>query len=147
MQITTTAISDINTDTNDTASDATTDIANITDDITQITPSQPSSPTPTDIYHFIEQRLLSLDPLATMALRTLNYHDNFHPHFFPPDKEGGFGKTLYKVSPPGGDVETDELALVFFGEICSSSYGTAMSAKGNHYVGTPEYPKVRNTHS
>ena len=88
---------------------------------------------------------LSKNDLDRLFVRSAVLY-NFHPHFFPPDKDGGFGKTLFKVTPPGGDVDTDELGLVFFGEICSSAYGTAMSAKGNHYVGTPEYPKVRNTH-
>jgi hypothetical protein len=138
-------INDIDTeltaDTNDT-------IFDINDDIINADPtgSRPSSPTASDdIYHFIEQRLLSLDPVTTMALGSLNYDDHYHPHYFPPEKEGGFGKTLYKKSLPSTEVDADELGLVFFGEICSSLYGTAISAKGNHYAGTTENPKVCTT--
>lgn len=112
--------------------------------------SQPESPTSKDdIYNFIEQRLLSLDPVTTMALGNLNYYEHFFPHYMAPEKEGGFGKTLYKRSPPRAsdsdseDVDADELGLVFFGEVCSSTYGTAITAKGNHYGGTRENPKVR----
>jgi hypothetical protein len=47
---------------------------------------------------------------------------------------------LYKISK---DDDADELGLVFFGEICPSAYGTAISAKGNHYAGSAENPKVR----
>ena len=91
---------------------------------------------------------LMLDPKMTMALGNLTYHADFHPHFFSPDKEGNFGKTLYKKSPPNKESEDgsgsagDELGLVFFGEVCPSVYGTAITAKGNHYVGSPKYPKV-----
>ena len=73
-----------------------------------------------------------------MALRRLTYHEDFHPHYFPPEKEGSFGKTSYKSSKN----DADELGLVFFKEICPSAYGTAISAKGNHYVGSVENPKV-----
>ena len=102
-----------------------------------------SSSTINDVYNFIENRLISLDPEMTMALGNLTYHSNFHPHYFPPEKEGGFGKTLYKKTLPDGKNEADELGLVFFGEICPSIYGTAITAKGNHYAGSPKYPKVR----
>ena len=84
-----------------------------------------------------------------MALGNLNYYEHFFPHYMAPEKEGGFGKTLYKRSPPRAsdsdseDVDADELGLVFFGEVCSSTYGTAITAKGNHYGGTHENPKVR----
>ena len=101
-----------------------------------------------ELYNFIENRLLTLDPKMTMALGKLTYHTDFHPHYFPPDKEGNFGKTLYKKSTPikvaedGSETSSDELGLVFFGEICSSVYGTAIYAKGNHYAGSPKFPKV-----
>jgi hypothetical protein len=98
-----------------------------------------------DIYDYIEKRLLSLDPEMTMALGRLTYHTDFHPHYFPPEKEGGFRKTLYKRTLTDGKDEANELGLVFFGEICSSVYGTAITAKGNHYVGSPKFPKVRFT--
>src|ERR1700678_3787729 len=119
----------------------------ISDDTTQadpmpdVTDSRAVSPSANnDVYSFIKQRLLSLDPLTTMALGRLSYHDNFYPHYFPPEKEGSFRKTLYKISK---DDDADELGLVFFGEICPSAYGTAISAKGNHYAGSAENPKVR----
>jgi hypothetical protein len=97
-----------------------------------------------DLYEFVKKRMTNLDPFSTMALGQLTYHTDFHPHYTPPDKEGGFGKTLYKRSPLADGVEGEELGLVFFGEVCSSIYGTAISAKGNHYAGTAENPKVRN---
>lgn len=128
---------ELTADTNDTISDS--DNAPTYDN----TGSRSASQAPTtsdDIHHFIQERLLSLDSFTTMALGTLNYYEHFNPHYIPPDKEGGFGKTLYKKAPP---IEDDELGLVFFGEICPSTYGTAISAKGNHYVGTAENPKVR----
>ena len=100
-----------------------------------------------DLYDFIEKRLLSLDPEMTMALGSLTYHTDFHPHYFPPEKEGAFGKTLYKRTLTDGKDEADELGLVFIGEICPSVYGTAISAKGNHYVGTTKNPKVCLDHS
>ena len=87
-----------------------------------------------DLYDYIEKRLLSLDPNMTMALGSLTYHSDFHPHFFPPEKDGGFGKMLYKRSLTDGKDEADVLGLVFIGEICPSTYGTAISAEGNHYV-------------
>lgn len=132
-------------DTTDTLSDTTENQreAKIIDDALG---SRPHSPTADDISHFIEQRLLSLDPQTTMALGTLEYHENFHPHYIPLEKEGNFGKTLYRKLPVSEelDVEADELGLVFFGEICSSLYGTAITAKGNHYAGSPENPMVSN---
>lgn len=101
-----------------------------------------------NLYNFIKNRLLTLDPEMTMALGHIAYHTDFHPHYFPPDKEGNFGKTLYKKTLPnkvgedGSETAGDELGLVFFGEVCESGYGTAISAKGNHYAGSPKYPKV-----
>jgi hypothetical protein len=124
-------------------------IDNFPDDVNQadapaeITGSLPDSPTASDdIYKFIEQRLLSLDTFSTMALGTLTYQEHFHPHYFPPEKDGSFGKTLYKRSLPSDKGDAAELGLVFFGEVCPSAYGTAISAKGNHYAGTAERPKV-----
>jgi hypothetical protein len=137
------------TDTVDTISDSTDNFkeADVTDNIAA---SRPVTPTTNDIIHFIKQHLLSLDPLTTMALGSLEYRHNFHPQYIPPEKDGNFGKTLYRKceSPLADDeeVDADELGLVFFGEICSSLYGTAISAKGNHYAGNPENPKVRNNH-
>ena len=148
------------TDTNDTLSDTneidteltayTSNTLSDIDDIIQTDPTEPQhdpgSPTSVeDVYHFIEQRLLSLDPFTTMGLGSLDYHVHYHPHYIRPEKEGGFGKTLYKKSPVGTEIDTDELGLVFFGEVCSSAYGTAISAKGNHYAGTAENPKVRTS--
>jgi hypothetical protein len=107
--------------------------------------SRTGSPfTTDDLTHFMERRLLSIDPFTTMALGKLTYHMDFHPHYVPPDREGGFGKTLYKMSRPNENVEGEELGLVFFGEVCSSLYGTAITAKGNHYAGTSDNPKVRS---
>jgi hypothetical protein len=64
----------------------------------------------------------------------------------PPEKDGGFGRTLYQKLPAHdmeeAGVRVDELGLVFFGEVCPSLYGTAITANGNNYVSTPEYPKV-----
>lgn len=117
---------------------------NTTNDIAD-SESRPNTPTSDDICHFIEQQLLSLDPLATMALGMLEYHSNFYPEYVNPEKEGSFGKTLYKKSPPGQE-SADELGLVFFGEVCSSFYGTAITAKGNHYIGNPGNPKVSKNH-
>jgi len=142
---------ELTADTNDATLDT---IDNISDDInladTQVDTTGPIPDSPTisdDIYHFIEQRLLSLDSHSTMALGTLTYHEDFHPHYFPPEKEGGFGKTLYKTSPASdkSNADSEELGLVFFGEVCPSAFGTAISAKGNHYAGTPENPKVRTS--
>ena len=78
---------------------------------------QPESTTARDnIYHFIVQHLLSLDPLTTMALGNLDYNKHFHPpHFISPEKECRFGKTLYKRSPPSEskseelEIDTDKL--------------------------------------
>lgn len=103
-----------------------------------------------NVYNFIKNRLLTLDPETTMALGHIAYHIDFHPHYFqvPPDKEGHFGKTLYQKKTPnrvaddGSETAGDELGLVFFGEVCDSGYGTAISAKGNYYAGPPKYPKV-----
>ena len=73
-------------------------------------------------------------------------HSTFHDlpfHSFPSLlKEGSFGKTLYKRTRPSDEGDAAELGLVFFGEVCPSTYGTAISAKGNHYAGTAEKPKV-----
>jgi len=130
-------------DTNDERSDTISDDANHTDAPASITGSLPDSPTASnDIYQFIEHRLLSLDTFSTMALGTLTYHEDFHPHYFPPEKDGSFGKTLYKRTRPSDEGDIAELGLVFFGEVCPSAYGTAISAKGNHYAGTAEKPKV-----
>jgi hypothetical protein len=125
------------TDTIETISDT---IDNSSDDPAANIIDSPS--TGDDLYDFIQKALLSLDPIMTMALGKITYHTHFHPHYSPPEKEGGFGKTLYKKSPPNKDIEPDELGLVFFGEVCPSIYGTAISAKGNHYAGSPKHPKV-----
>src|SRR5271168_4292796 len=69
-----------------------------------------SPPANDDVYSFIKQHLLSLKPLTTMALGRLSYHDNFYPHYFPPEKEGSFGKTLYKINT---DDDADELGTSF----------------------------------
>lgn len=147
------------TDANDNTSDTNeinTDLTNTADTLSDIVDdfsdnveptaddaTSPHSPSATDeLYNSMEQHLLSLDPLTTMALGKLTYHDNFHPHYFPPEKEGGFGKTLYKTSPPSQHLNINELGLMFFGEVCPSIYGTAITAKGNHYAGTADYPKV-----
>jgi len=95
-----------------------------------MTGSLPDSPTAgDDVYQFIERRLLSLDAFSTMALGTLTYCEDFHPHYFPPEKEGSFGKTLYKRTRPSDEGDAAELGLVFFGEVCPSTYGTAISAR------------------
>ena len=132
--------------TNDERSDT---IDSFSDDVkhadapANMTGSLPDSPTASDdFYQFIEKRLLSLDTFSTMALGTLTYHKDFHPHYFPPEKEGSFGKTLYKRTRPSDEGDAAELGLVFFGEVCPSTYGTAISAKGNHYAGTTEKLKV-----
>ena len=104
-----------------------------------------SSSTGDNLYDFIEERLLSLNPEMTMALGSLTYHTDFHPHYFPPEKEGAFRKTLYKKTLTGGKDEADKLGLVFIGEICSLVYGTAISAKGNHYVRSTKNPNVHST--
>ena len=142
MQLKQPAITD-NTDTemNDDADDFQVDIELTKDTSDTINTSSSAGD---DLYDFIENRLLSLDPEMTMALGSLTYHTDFHPHYFPPEKEGAFGKTLYKKTLPDGKDEADELGLVFIGEICPSIYGTAITAKGNHYAGTPKYPKVRS---
>lgn len=119
-----------------------TDSINTISDTIDNSSDDPTLSTSDDLYSFIEKSLLSLDPVTTMALGKLTYHTDFHPHYSAPEKEGGFGKTLYKKSPPNKEVEADELGLVFFGEVCPSVYGTAISAKGNHYAGTAKYPKV-----
>ena len=129
----------IDSDTIDTTTTSFDD--HVTETMTDITSE---SSTNDDLYNFIENRLLTLDPEMTMALGNMTYHTDFHPHYFPPDKEGNFGRTLYKKTPPNKETEAvgDELGLVFFGEICPSTHGTAISAKGNHYAGSPKYPKV-----
>ena len=133
---------DANDDHSDTIDNFSDDV-NHTDVPAEITSSLPDSTTAcNDIYKFIEQRLLSLDTFSTMALGTLTYHEHFHPHYFPPERDGSFGRTLYKRTLPSDKGDADELGLVFFGEVCPSGYGTAISAKGNHYAGTVERPKV-----
>ena len=104
-------------DVNDTISEASKDINTDNLNVTRLT-SQPESTTVRDnIYHFIVQHSLSLDPLTTMALGNLDYNEHFHlPHFISPEKEGRFGKTLYKRSPPSEskseelEIDTDELS-------------------------------------
>jgi len=128
------------TNTFDTTSDT---IDDNTDTVKSTDISRDGSPfAKEDFCRFLEDRILAIDPLTTMALGKLDYHIHFYPHYTPPDKDGGFGKTLYKRPPPSGDSEAEELGLLFFGEICSSVYGTAISAKGNHYGGTADHPKA-----
>ena len=100
-------------ETSDTISDITNNKHKdtITDNVAT---SHPGTPTADNIYHFIEEHLLSLNPLTTMALGMLEYHETFHPHYIAPKKEGNFGKTLYRKSPFTEDVEANELGLVFF---------------------------------
>ena len=109
---------------------------------TDATTCSDPQPTSDNIYNFVERHLLSLDPFSTMALGKLTYHTDFHPHYIAPERDGSFGKTLYKTSPSWQHININELGLVFFGEVCSSVYGTAISAKGNHYAGTAGHPKV-----
>lgn len=134
------------TNTYDTTSDIIDNSSDTINDIyatADITGFQTGSPSAIkDLCTFLENRILAIDPLTTMALGKLEYHTHFHPHYTPPDKDGGFGKTLYKRPPPSDE----ELGLVFLGEICSSVYGTAITAKGNHYAGTANYPKARSIH-
>jgi hypothetical protein len=136
-------------DTIDNISDTIDNISDTIDDITDhtadadITGSCIGSPPATeDLYTYLENRILAIDPLTTMAHGKLDYHTHLRPKYTPPDKDGGFGKTLYRRPPLTDDGEAEELGLVFFGEICSSVYGTAITAKGNHYAGTADYPKA-----
>lgn len=64
------------------------------------------------------------------------------PIITTPEKDGGFSKTLYKLTPAKEGDEPSEFSIMIFGEICLSSFGTTISAKGNHYSGTAENPKV-----
>ncbi|KAF8167649.1 hypothetical protein B0H34DRAFT_854551 [Crassisporium funariophilum] len=67
----------------------------------------------------------------------------FTSQHFSAEKEGGFGKSLFYLQNPKKSAEIQErkeLSLVFFGELCPSSLGTQLSAKGNHYVGKPSKP-------
>ena len=149
MQITQT--DDSSTSIDDTLTEMDMELAEVNKMMTDITDDSNATlpPISNDLYNFIENCLLMLDPEMTMALGKLTYRSDFHPHYFPPNKEGNSGKTLYKKSPPNKISEDgttgDELGLVFFGEICPSVYGTAITAKGNHYAGTAKYPKVRDT--
>ena len=94
-----------------------------------------------DFFRLLEDQIKSLDNHSTFAFGNLEYRKDFTCHYHPPDKEGAFGKTLYKLVPKEGE-EPTELSVVFFGEICPSTFGTTISAKGNHYAGTPDNPKV-----
>ncbi|KDR77061.1 hypothetical protein GALMADRAFT_225196 [Galerina marginata CBS 339.88] len=87
----------------------------------------------------LEAKILALDPKSTFATGTMTYNTTFVRRYFPPDKEGGFAKTLYYHVCDDGRDKADELGLIFFGEICPASMGTMLSAKGNHYTG--KYPK------
>jgi hypothetical protein len=87
----------------------------------------------------LEEQLRAIEPTSTFALGTMSYGCEFHSAYFPPEKEGGFGRTQFYL---GGnkDERGDELGLIFFGKVCHSAYGTQISAKGNHSVGRT--PKV-----
>ncbi|KAF8202894.1 hypothetical protein BJ912DRAFT_920135 [Pholiota molesta] len=83
----------------------------------------------------LEEQLRAIEPTSTFALGTMSYGCEFHCAYFPPEKEGGFGRTQFYL---GGnkDERGDELGLIFFGEI---------SAKGNHSVGRIPKPITDET--
>jgi len=52
-----------------------------------------------------------------------------------PEREGGFGKTLFYLFEDGKTMDT-ELDLIWFGQICpGTSLSTPFPAKGNQYCG------------
>ena len=55
---------------------------------TDATTCSDPQPTSDNIYDFVEQHLLSLDPFSTMALGKLTYHTDFHPHYIAPKRDG-----------------------------------------------------------
>ncbi len=95
-----------------------------------------------NFFTLLKDKITSLDHHSTLAFGNLEYGKDFTRYYYPPEKEGAFGKTLYKLTPAKEGEEPSELSVVFFGEICPSSFGTTLSAKGNHYAGTAENPKV-----
>ena len=95
-----------------------------------------------DFFCQLEAQIQALDDHSTLVFGNLEYGKDFTRYYYPPEKEGAFGKTLYKLTPAEEGDEPSELSIVMFGEICSSFFGTAISARGNHYAGTAEYPKA-----
>lgn len=95
-----------------------------------------------DEFSFLEKELKSLSINETFVFGNLTYGMDFHRHYFPPEKEGAFGKTLYYLgSNDTWSSESSEMGVIFFGEICPMSMGTMMSSKGNYYIGGKN-PKV-----
>ncbi|PPR06558.1 hypothetical protein CVT24_001578 [Panaeolus cyanescens] len=92
----------------------------------------------------LEARLTGLDCFATFGYGNLVYGTDFSQCYYPPE-QSGFGKTLYKLNMAGDSKraveDLEELSLVMVGEVCPSYLGTAISAKGNHYMGTAKHPK------
>lgn len=95
-----------------------------------------------DFFEGLEAQIKSLNDRSTLAFGNLEYGEDFTRYYYPPEKEGAFGKTLYKLAPTKEGEEPSEFSIVLFGEVCPSTFGTALSAKGNHYAGTTDNPKV-----
>jgi hypothetical protein len=90
-------------------------------------------------FTLLENQLLNLEPTSTFALGAMTYGTDFCSVYSPPEKENGFGRTLFHYLNDNGE-KGDEVGLIFFGEMCHSSHGTQISAKGNHSLG--RNPKV-----
>ncbi len=95
-----------------------------------------------DFFHQLEAQIKSLNDRSTLVFGNLKYGEDFTCYYYPPEKEGTFSKTLYMLTPANEGDQSSELSIVMFGEICPSTFGTTLSAKGNHYPGTAEYPKA-----
>ncbi|KAF8181773.1 hypothetical protein BJ912DRAFT_1124992 [Pholiota molesta] len=69
----------------------------------------------TGFFTQLEEQLRAIEPTSTFALGAMSYGTEFHSVYFPPDKEGGFGRTQFYL---GGNKDNrgDELGLIFFGE-------------------------------
>src|SRR6266545_5452917 len=87
-----------------------------------------------DFFHLLEAQIMSLDDHSTLAFGNVEYGEDFTCYYYPPEKEGAFSKTLYKLPPAKEGEEPSEFSIILFGEICPSTFGTTLSAKGNHYA-------------
>ncbi|KAF8204733.1 hypothetical protein BJ912DRAFT_1052061 [Pholiota molesta] len=95
-------------------------------------------------FTLLENQLLNLEPTSTFALGAMTYGTDFCSVYSPPEKENGFGRTLFHYLNDNGE-KGDEVGLIFFGEMCHSSHGTQISAKGNHSLGRNPKPILDDT--
>jgi len=120
-------------------------------------PTLPNKPCPALVSNFLS--MLSSDVIGLMCVRGKTTYSavihlsnseqsiyflarsspgmyTFLSSVFPgaPEREGGFGKTLFYLFEDGKTTDT-ELDLIWFGQICPTSLSTPLPAKGNQYCG------------